>query len=178
MRDLGDRKGYFTATILSRGEEYYQRGEVCHIYKREDGYEARVQGCELYNVRIMTDEGGKFLSASCDCPYCLSGKNCKHEAALLFALENGEPVLGMLNNTVYEKQDVSELCNIVGDMDGDWVKSILASLVADNTVAADFLYSKVIGSHPELLYKYVFNAIRMIVEDSMSFYETDILILS
>ena len=56
MRDLGDRKGYFTATILSRGEEYYQRGEVCHIYKREDGYEARVQGCELYNVRIMTDE--------------------------------------------------------------------------------------------------------------------------
>ena len=47
MRDLGDWKGYFTATILSRGEEYYQRGEVCHIYKREDGYEARVQGCEL-----------------------------------------------------------------------------------------------------------------------------------
>lgn len=124
----------------------------------------------------MTDEGGKFLSASCDCPYCLSGKNCKHEAALLFALENGEPVLGMLNNTVYEKQDVSELCNIVGDMDGDWVKSILASLVADNTVAADFLYSKVIGSHPELLYKYVLNAIRMIVEDSMSFYETDMII--
>lgn len=176
MRDLGDWKGYFTATILSRGEEYYQRGEVCHIYKREDGYEARVQGCELYNVRIMTDEEGKFLSASCDCPYCLSGKNCKHEAALLFALENGEPVLGMLNNTVYEKQDVSELCNIVVDMDGDWVKSILASLVADNTVAADFLYSKVIGSHPELLYKYVLNAIRMIVEDSMSFYETDMII--
>ena len=29
MRDLGDWKGYFTATILSRGEEYYQRGEVC-----------------------------------------------------------------------------------------------------------------------------------------------------
>lgn len=70
MRDLGDWKGYFTATILSRGEEYYQRGEVCHIYKREDGYEARAQGCELYDVRIMTDEEGKFLSASCDCPYC------------------------------------------------------------------------------------------------------------
>lgn len=69
----------------------------------------------------------------------MSGKNCKHEAALLFALENGEPVLGMLNNTVYEKQDVSELCNIVVDMDGDWVKSILASLVADNTGAADIL---------------------------------------
>ena len=109
MRDLGDWKDYFTAIILSRGEEYYRRGKVCGIYKRADGYEAKVHGYELYNVRIIMDDKDNFISASCDCPYCQSGKNCKHEAALLFALENGEPVLGVLNNTIYEKQDVSKI---------------------------------------------------------------------
>lgn len=175
MRDLGDWKDYFTAIILSRGEEYYRRGKVCGIYKRADGYEAKVHGYELYNVRIIMDDKDNFISASCDCPYCQSGKNCKHEAALLFALENGEPVLGVLNNTIYEKQDVSKLCSIIEGMDEDEVKSLLTSIVSDNTVAADFLYSKVLSSHPELLYKYVLNAIKMIVTDSLSFYETDMI---
>ena len=31
------------------------------------------------------------MSATCDCPYAIEGKHCKHEAALYFAIEERLP---------------------------------------------------------------------------------------
>ena len=45
----------------------------------------------MKHIKITLDERYDVMSASCDCPYAIEGKHCKHEAALYFAIEDRLP---------------------------------------------------------------------------------------
>ena len=83
----GEWKDCFSSRILNRGYEYYENGNVLDIERTEDGYTATVAGSWEYTVTIDVDEDGAFIDADCDCPYSQDGNYCKHEAAVLYALE-------------------------------------------------------------------------------------------
>ena len=77
----------FSKRILERGYDYYLNGAVVNIYKTSDEIEADVLGSELYHVEILLNNE-RIYSMECDCPYAEDGENCKHMAALLYAVND------------------------------------------------------------------------------------------
>ncbi|MCQ2573426.1 MAG: DEAD/DEAH box helicase [Treponema sp.] len=75
----------FSKVILQRGKEYFQNNNVQKLnIEEEDKASAYVSGNEEYYVTVRKTQNGLFRY-SCNCPYTL---NCKHEAAVCYALEN------------------------------------------------------------------------------------------
>jgi len=83
-------KGWFQPHILERGRTYFDEGRVLELEQTEDGYTATVDGTEEYEVEILLD-GDSIEDMLCDCPYAEDGNYCKHMAAVLFAVNAGEP---------------------------------------------------------------------------------------
>lgn len=81
-------KEKFTSLILMRGKKYFEEGNVQRIQRCGDTYFADVEGSEDYEVEISLAEG-KINELTCTCPYA-KRENCKHMAAVLFALESGD----------------------------------------------------------------------------------------
>lgn len=79
----------FSPRILDRGYAYFIDGTVHDIEKSEFGYTAVVEGSRPYHVEVELDDDGTLVDADCDCPYAMDGNWCKHEAALMYALEDG-----------------------------------------------------------------------------------------
>ncbi len=79
----------FKPWILERGREYFECGQVVGL--EEDGsiVRAEVSGTQEYHVETQK-AGGRVVQRVCDCPYAVGGENCKHMAAVLYALE-GKP---------------------------------------------------------------------------------------
>lgn len=75
----------FTSLILSRGKKYFDEHRVGQMKRIGNTYIACVEGTEDYEVEI-TIEDGKAKDLTCTCPYAETD-NCKHMAAMLFALE-------------------------------------------------------------------------------------------
>ena len=82
--------------ILERGYNYFKNGNVISVDEADTGlWEAEVEGTELYNVTIRTDEYD-IKDWDCDCPYDM-GPVCKHITAVLYAIaefmeiENDKP---------------------------------------------------------------------------------------
>lgn len=80
-------KNEFTSLILMRGKKYFEEGHVQRIQQCGDTYIAAVTGTEEYEVEITVSEDG-IEEMICTCPYT-QRDNCKHMAAVLFALESG-----------------------------------------------------------------------------------------
>ncbi|MCK5758840.1 MAG: SWIM zinc finger family protein [Clostridiales bacterium] len=76
----------FSNLILERGYDYYMAGRVDSIKKTSDGWSAVVTGLDDYSVGI-TINGNSVDSMECSCPYAVEGGNCKHMAAVLYAVE-------------------------------------------------------------------------------------------
>lgn len=81
-------KNYFRPHILERGLNYYESGAVTSLEQTEDGYEAVVEGSEDYQVEIEM-RGDRIEDMFCDCPYADDGNYCKHMAAVLYTIEEG-----------------------------------------------------------------------------------------
>ena len=79
-------KYLFGRKILERGKEIAFYDEVDKITKNGNEYNAVVHGTRDYEVSVEM-EGDEVVSLDCTCPYAESGYSCKHEAALLFRLE-------------------------------------------------------------------------------------------
>ncbi|MEG0709635.1 MAG: hypothetical protein RR481_05330 [Longicatena sp.] len=82
-----DFKSYFDTKILRKGQQYYQAGNVVDIALIDECViRAKVKGTILYTIiiRIVNDE----IQLKCNCPFM--GGNCKHEAAVLYYLEENE----------------------------------------------------------------------------------------
>lgn len=86
-------KKYFKPWILERGREYYYDNCVTKLNYTEKVIQARVEGSEEYCVEIQLSDGIP-VDMFCDCPYADSGENCKHMAAVLFAVEAKEYSFG------------------------------------------------------------------------------------
>lgn len=74
--------------------------------EEENGvYTATVVGGDDYMVEIVF-HNGNIIGMDCDCPYAMDGHNCKHMAAVLFAIED-DPALAAVaqsdsGDTLYE----------------------------------------------------------------------------
>ena len=81
----------FSDIILERGSDYFTAGAIRHLKREHKQIWATVQGAEDYAVYIELKDDG-LESLDCNCPYFLDGHNCKHLAAVLYALgqEPGE----------------------------------------------------------------------------------------
>ena len=77
----------FKPWILERGREYFVCGQVVELQEDGPDVRAEVSGTEEYRVEIRR-AGGRVVQMECDCPYAAGGENCKHMAAVLFALED------------------------------------------------------------------------------------------
>ena len=77
----------FGSSILQRGKIYFQNGSVTIRQKIDTTYFAVVHGTEDYHVHLALSDKGRIASASCNCPYAQNGHFCKHEAALLYAVQ-------------------------------------------------------------------------------------------
>ena len=82
-------KHYFKPWILERGREYYHDNRVTKLIYTEKQIQARVGGSEEYCVEILLSNGMP-VDMYCDCLYADGGENCKHMAAVLFAVEAKE----------------------------------------------------------------------------------------
>ncbi len=81
-------KDEFAPHILARGKKYFEEGRVSQIIQCGNRITAHVDGTEDYCVEIDLP-GGVPDNWRCTCPYAVQG-NCKHKAAVLFAVEAGE----------------------------------------------------------------------------------------
>ncbi len=79
----------FHKNILSQGKEYYERGRVFELQEKEGVYTATVIERKNYAVRIIAREDGSY-NMSCRCPLAKGGGNCRHMAAVFYAIEAGE----------------------------------------------------------------------------------------
>lgn len=76
----------FTNAILKQGEGYFKENRVADLKQTKSGYEALVQENHSYPVTIVMKD--KVLkSMRCSCFVAKGQKNCKHMAAVLFAIE-------------------------------------------------------------------------------------------
>ena len=78
----------FAPHILARGKKYFEEGRVSKIIQYGNRITAHVDGTEDYCVEIDLP-GGVPDNWLCTCPYAVQG-DCKHKAAVLFAVEAGE----------------------------------------------------------------------------------------
>ena len=85
-RIANDWQEEFTPLILMRGKKYFEEGNVRRIQRSGNVYIAQVAGTEDYEVEISMDEDD-IEEMLCTCPYARDN-NCKHMAAVLFALES------------------------------------------------------------------------------------------
>lgn len=86
---LKDWENWFEYRILQRGEDLFESECVRNIRMGENAYTAVVEGTYDYDVSIEVDSDG-IQDMYCTCPYADSGRYCKHEAALLYAITNSE----------------------------------------------------------------------------------------
>ena len=85
MKKIQPWQNRFYSRILERGRDYYREGRVSDLKEADGTVSAKVAG--FYTVKIRINEDGRIAHMSCDCPYAAEGRNCKHEAAVLFACE-------------------------------------------------------------------------------------------
>ena len=72
-----------TATVFSRGKDYFRSKSVGRITRAGDQFTAKVHGSYPYKVQLTLRPGGAKLK--CNCPYDFDGI-CKHAVALGLAV--------------------------------------------------------------------------------------------
>ena len=109
---------YFAPHILLRGWDYYQESAVTDLRETGKGkYRAKVRGTEDYSVEIEMEDGVPVIM-ECDCPYADDGNNCKHMAAVLYAIENRRPHEdNMVTDDIPEDESAEKIISRIPDSD-------------------------------------------------------------
>lgn len=129
---MSDWSDFFDEIIIGRGYDYFERGNVGPIRKTKNGYRATVQGTYPYKVSVEMDSDGNFIDASCTCPYAEGGDYCKHEAALLFAIDDD------IDGEEYDI-DNGSLEEIVSLMTRENLEEFILSLAEENKLIREEL---------------------------------------
>jgi len=139
-------RAQFAPWILERGYDYFLEGHVTKIKKDDDGYTATVSGSEDYSVEIYYSSSpfDEEFHMDCSCPYAEGGSNCKHMAALLYAIEVSEDK----TNSVYvngqsisvKEKSAKKLDETIESLSPEVVKGeLLKILREDENLRAGFL---------------------------------------
>ena len=110
-----------------RGWDYYREGTVTDLEACGKGkYRAVVQGTEGYRVEIELDNNVP-VSMECDCPYAEDGNNCKHMAAVLYAVEDytAQNHDAGAENNMPDDESVESIINRIPESD---LRSVLLKL--------------------------------------------------
>lgn len=100
--DLNNFENYIDPKILARGYDYYENEYVTSVEEsKENVFVAKVEGTELYTVKVELDHESNIIDTQCDCPYDL-GEYCKHQIAVFYTLQE------MKTNISDEKSPVSK----------------------------------------------------------------------
>ena len=97
-------KDLFRTHILERGLNYYEEGYVTSLEQNLTGYTAVVVGTENYDVEIEILDN-RVYDMTCTCPYAAEGNYCKHMAAVLYEIEEGEPDTKIPGNYLQKVQE-------------------------------------------------------------------------
>lgn len=91
--------------ILERGYKYFIDDKVENLDEVEvNHFMALVPGSEIYLVHVkFADDQDTIIKLKCDCPYDV-GKYCKHQAAVLYALEKK-----LLGGKIKKKKSLEDL---------------------------------------------------------------------
>ncbi len=117
IRDIAD-----SSTILARGLDYYERGQIASMSIEGEKIRARVNGSYgTYNVEIAIEDG--TLQADCDCPY--DGYGCKHIVAVLYKWISGSKYIDVKKSRKGKLDIEKEL----GKLSKDTLVSILVDLI-------------------------------------------------
>ena len=122
----------FDRVIIERGRKYYEDGNIIEL-NRPDAKRcnALVKGTEFYRVNVELFSSGEVSSMSCTCPYARTSY-CKHEAAVLMALEND-----YLNaDTISDLKSSLEKCT-----KEELVEIVLASVRDEHYIISRLLYN-------------------------------------
>lgn len=124
---------YFAPHILERGWGYYREGAVINLTEENAGeFSATVQGTDDYRVEIEMEDGVP-ICMECDCPYADGGYNCKHMAAVLYAIEDNDTVVpdGEEDEDlrVSEAESIDSLISRIPD---DELRNVLAQVCRDH----------------------------------------------
>jgi len=118
----------FDYQIRKRGEEYYNNNRVQSCFKTQDEYVAVVEGNGRdYTVTIFDDEG--FLDMDCSCP---CNFNCKHEYAVLLAIDDGSYIEFELKDEIPKQELI--LQEVISKIPADKLKEYLMNKGGDAVV--------------------------------------------
>ena len=89
----------FSLETLEKGKRRYEKGKVKNIHMLDNMLYGSVYGNDLYKVKMeIVDNVVKKMN--CSCLEAQLGKRCRHEAAVVLALENE-----LHNNLTFELND-------------------------------------------------------------------------
>ena len=82
----------FGEMALIRGEQYAFGGNVLSISWRDDyqHFNALVKGNNTYHVAGIYKTDNTVSKLKCDCPWANKGHRCKHMAAVLYVIDDGD----------------------------------------------------------------------------------------
>lgn len=136
-------KDLFRTHILERGRNYYEEDCVALLKQTSTGYTAVVEGTDDYDVEIEICDN-QVSDMTCTCPYAAEGNYCKHMAAALYKIEEGNPDAKMPVNCLQTVQNQEkELKEIVEGIPVEDLREILFTLATSD----NFLYNKIMTKY-------------------------------
>ena len=117
-------EGLFAPRILQRGADYAREGRITIVQNERAECLALAHGTETYHVTIAYGEDGQIRAMHCDCPYAEDGRNCKHMAATLYALqERPRREMSTMQQPVVRRPECTE--KMIEALDEKTVRSLL-----------------------------------------------------
>lgn len=138
---------FFSSRTLYKGYDYYLSDRVESVRKTKNGYEAVVDGSESYDVEIEIEDGC-VTYMDCTCPYSADGNYCKHEAAVLYYIEEDIDGDACERNANDENDDIERIVSKMSDND---IRKLLVSLAKDDSDIRQMIYYHDDGVSPHLL---------------------------
>lgn len=119
----------FTYQVKQRGLDYYNSNNVINVFKDKNKYIAKVMGSDsdIYNVVIEVTKDGINYDCTCPCTF-----PCKHEYAVLNAIDNKEYLEVELKETVKEQD--KDIKSIIEKIPAEEIKTYLLSEIGMNKV--------------------------------------------
>lgn len=130
-------KKLFSEIILERGWDYFEKDCIDSLSVKTGEANAKVLGTNNYSVKIKWN-GSKISSMSCNCPY---DGNCKHIAAVLYALKDVKKT---------DANSIDNLKELVSKADAKIVSKFLFEILKDDEELAERFKNLVTPSDKEL----------------------------
>src|SRR5699024_2935642 len=115
----------FKEHILTRGFDYFVRKLVEITEYSTSSVKAKVEGTQMYDVEIEFDEHQEVVAIYCDCPHAAEGNNCKHAAAVLYAVDRERMRLDQEEKEI----NIEELVN---EADEQLVRTFLIEIMKED----------------------------------------------